>query len=189
VQPHSRYRTEHGKLCVDIRLRTVQQLFDHRDPAPFRERDLDVDAVEYLTAAVEDIPRSTPFKLVIWLAEPLEPPLTEDVLVSSVCGHFAYECDRVQRRIRQVLHRGQQIFWIGLALLVLCLLGAELLGKHTGSTFLRLVREGLVITGWVALWRPLDAMLYDWWPLLHERRTLSRLVDPVIEVRFDKDPS
>jgi uncharacterized membrane protein len=189
VEPHARYRIEQGKLCVDIRLRTVQQLFDHRDPAPFRERDLDVDAVEYLTAAVEDIPRSTPFKLVIWLAEPLAPPLTEEVLVSSVCAHFAYERDRVQRRIRLVLHRGQQIFWLGLALLVLCLLSAELLVKHSASTFLRLLREGIVITGWVALWRPLDAMLYDWWPLLHERRTLSRLVGPEIEVRFDKGPS
>jgi hypothetical protein len=185
VQPHARYRREADVVCVDLRLRTLQQLFDGRDPAPFRERDLDVDAVEYLVAAVEDLPRGTPFKLVIWLVEPLPAQLDAAQLGSSVRAHFRYERERVQRKIRLVLHRGQQLFWLGLALLAVCLVGAELIGREPRGTLLRLVREGLVITGWVALWRPLESLLYDWWPLLHERRTFDRLAAPAVEVRVE----
>ena len=35
--------------------------------------------------------------------------------------------------------------------------------------------EGLTILGWVAMWRPLQTYLYDWWPLRDERRNLERL--------------
>jgi hypothetical protein len=38
-----------------------------------------------------------------------------------------------------------------------------------------IVEEGLTICGWVAMWRPLEIYLYDWWPLLEERRRLDRL--------------
>jgi hypothetical protein len=40
------YRVEDGKVCIDIRVRTARQLFDLRDPAPFRERDWDQGAVD-----------------------------------------------------------------------------------------------------------------------------------------------
>jgi hypothetical protein len=26
------------------------------------------------------------------------------------------------------------------------------------------IREGFLIGGWVAMWRPLEVFLYDWWP-------------------------
>src|SRR5690349_3847789 len=61
-----RYRTEGDVHCVDVRLNTVEQLFDNRDPAPFRERDLDPDLVEYLFAAGEDLVSHGKFKIVFW---------------------------------------------------------------------------------------------------------------------------
>jgi hypothetical protein len=54
----ARYRVEDGRTCIDIKVAHARQLFDGRDPAPFRERDLDDDAVEYLVAAAEEIPRT-----------------------------------------------------------------------------------------------------------------------------------
>ena len=43
----TRYRVEGGRSCIDPNVRQSRQLFDTRDPAPFRERDLDADVVEY----------------------------------------------------------------------------------------------------------------------------------------------
>jgi hypothetical protein len=53
---HPRYRIEDGRSCIDIRLKSSRQLFDGRDPAPFRERDLDEDAIEYIVGAVQELP-------------------------------------------------------------------------------------------------------------------------------------
>jgi hypothetical protein len=38
-----------------------------------------------------------------------------------------------------------------------------------------LFEQGLLIVGWVAMWRPLEIFLYDWWPLVGDRRMHDRL--------------
>jgi len=186
MEPYSRYRIEGDRTCIDIRLRSVHQLFDQRDPAPFRERDLDENAVEYLIGAVDDLPRDRLIKVVFW-TQSTDSGLSSSELCSAVRSHFGYERDKLQRGVRLVLHRGQQIFWIGLSVLAACLVTAQLIAATETRGYLRLVREGLTITGWVAMWRPLEALLYDWWPLLHQRRTVDRLLAAELEVR--KDPA
>ena len=46
-----------------------------------------------------------------------------------------------------------------------------------------ILREGLVITGWVAMWRPLEVLLYDWWPLVQTRKHIARILAAQIDVR------
>jgi len=51
----SAYRREAGQWLIEIRLRELRQLFHHLDPAPFREKDLDPAAEEYIEDAVREI--------------------------------------------------------------------------------------------------------------------------------------
>ena len=48
----------------------MEQLFDNRDPAPFRDRDLDPDLVEYLLDGARDLARVKPLRVKIWLGAP-----------------------------------------------------------------------------------------------------------------------
>jgi hypothetical protein len=43
--------------------------------------------------------------------------------------------------------------------------------------------EGLLIAGWVAMWRPLENFLYDWWPIAGNCRVLQRLASANVELR------
>jgi hypothetical protein len=45
-----------------------------------------------------------------------------------------------------------------------------------------LIRESMVIGGWVAMWRPLEIFLYDWWPILAERKLFDRLSEMRVSV-------
>jgi len=45
------------------------------------------------------------------------------------------------------------------------------------------VREGLVIIGWVAMWRPLDIYLYRWWPRYRLGKIYHRLSTMPVEIR------
>ncbi len=47
----------------------------------------------------------------------------------------------------------------------------------------RVLDEGLVIAGWVAMWGPIDVFLYGWWPIASKRRLLARLARIDVEVR------
>jgi hypothetical protein len=51
----SAYRREGDHTLIEIRLREVRQLFHTLDPAPFREKDLDEGAEEYLIEACREV--------------------------------------------------------------------------------------------------------------------------------------
>jgi len=171
-----RYRIDAGKACIDIRIRTAQQLFDGRDPAPFRERDLDEDAVDYIVGAAEEIPPKSGLKIVVWISEGSSPQVEDATIVEAVRSHFTYELDALRRRIREHVRQGQLALTIGLTVLVVFLTFAELTLMLPAGHARSILREGLVITGWVAMWRPLDLLLYDWWPLVRQRRLFARIL-------------
>lgn len=177
-----RYRHEGGKTCIDIKLRNADQLFDGRDPAPFHERDLDDDAVEYILGAIQEISPKAPIKMVFWIAEPAR-QISPDTFVEAVRAHFRYEVERLSRRIREHVRQGEMILVVGLVVLTVFLTLAELTKWVPSGTLRQILREGLVIIGWVAMWRPLEVLLYDWWPLVRQRRLCERVSEMEIEVQ------
>jgi hypothetical protein len=92
------------------------------------------------------------------------------------------------RDLRRLIRRGFISLGIGLSLLIAFFLTAHALARGLGEGGMAaLLRESLVIGGWVAMWRPLEIFLYDWWPLLGEQRTYGRLSRIAVRVVHD-DP-
>ena len=180
----TRYRVEGGRTCIDIKVAHANQLFDGRDPAPFRERDLDDDAVEYLLAAAEEIPRSQALAIAVAISDEPEATIPSDLILEAVRSHFGYELAQTQRRLRDHIRRGQMSLAVGLTMLVTFLALAELTLALQPGPLRDILREGFVITGWVAMWRPLEILLYDWWPIVGERRQIRRILDAPVSVRY-----
>lgn len=178
---HGRYRTDAGSYCIDVRVRSSQQLFDRRDPAPFRERDLDDEAVAYLMDAAADLPAAAPLRIVIWLGDDPD-PVPDELIAAAVRAHFGYECERADRDIRTEATRRRIFLAAGSIVLVTCLLLSELTRLLAEGPLRDVLREGLVITGWVAMWRPLEALFYDRWPLARRRRLLERIRQAPVQV-------
>lgn len=185
----ARYRTEAGKICIDIHLKTVRQLFDGRDPAPFRERDLAEDAVEYILGAVQELPPKAAMKVVFWISEEPTAQIPAATIIDAVRGHFTYQRERLDRLLRQYVRRGQLFLLVGLTVLIVFLSLAELTVMIPAGHVRQILREGLVITGWVAMWRPLEILLYDWWPLVQQRTLARRLLDTPVTVHFEQGPA
>lgn len=182
-----RYRVEDGKTCIDLNVRHSRQLFDGRDPAPFRERDLDEDVVDYLMSAAQEIPWKQPLRIVVTISEEPEPRLAADVIAEAVREHFLHEREQIRRRFGEHVRRARTFLAMGLLFLVLFLTLAELTASLPPGPLREILREGLVITGWVAMWRPLEALLYDWWPLVDERRHVSRVLDAPVSIHHTTD--
>lgn len=159
-----RYRKEGEITLVELHLRSVEQLFDLKDPAPFHERDLDDDAVAYLLAAMEDVRRDKHVEVSFLFASEVEQSkLPPDELEASIRAHFRYERERERRKIATARRQGQLTLVVALVLLALSLTAAAQL-EHYASTHTgwKVVKEGLTIFGWVVLWNPVDALLFGW---------------------------
>ncbi|MEQ1722015.1 MAG: hypothetical protein ABL930_02485 [Pseudobdellovibrio sp.] len=45
-----------------------------------------------------------------------------------------------------------------------------------------IVSAGLVIIGWVGMWRPIESLLYDWWPIREQRLIFDKISNLDVEV-------
>jgi hypothetical protein len=160
-----RYRVEGGLHVIDVRLDSIETMFDNRDPAPFRKRDLDPDLVEYLLAAAEDV---DDFRVMFHLGKPEQAHEVEP----AFRAHMQYELDRIDRRIRHQRRAGQVVLLIGVAVLVATIGASQVVGEFPGSNA---VKELLLLASWVVMWRPLDTLVYGWLPLTRQRKLLRRL--------------
>ncbi len=180
----SPYRRDGDAWCLDLKVREVRQLFDLRDPAPFRERDLDPGVVDYLLEATEEIPRRAPIKVVVFVADQPEATISDDAVRASIRHYFEHALAVQGMRIRSHLRQGRMAVIVGVSVLVACLLIANAISPDV--TWKRILREGLVIGGWVAIWRPVEHFLYDWWPFLEKRRVLRRILEADVEIHWGR---
>jgi hypothetical protein len=176
----SAYRHESGYWLIEIKLREVRQLFQHLDPAPFREKDLDPAAEEYIGEAIRELGPSRPAKLLVYLpAIELHSGDAQQV-PEAVANFFAYRAQHARQELRRLLQRGAANLAIGLLFLFLCLSVRRSLESLGAAS---LLSEGLLIIGWVALWRPVEIFLYDWWPVVRRIRQLTAAARMPVEVR------
>ena len=81
-----------------------------------------------------------------------------------------------RRELSKLFKVGRISLVIGLAFLAVAIVvGEALAGMISKEGYAWLVKESLIIGGWVALWRPLEIFLYDWWPLRAQAKLFDRL--------------
>ncbi|MBC7367051.1 MAG: hypothetical protein H7343_09615 [Undibacterium sp.] len=174
-----------GPAVIELRLRELAQLFNSLDPSPFLERDLDADAEEFIASWAVEIPMHRELSLVIHLATP---PTTGSDAEEAVQAYFRHRAEHKQREFTQLLRRGRVSLLVGVLFLVACLSVAGLLPRLLHASVASVIKESLTIIGWVALWRPLEIYLYDWWPVRSERRNLQRLARMQVKVIVPQIP-
>jgi hypothetical protein len=179
------YRREGDFWLIELNLRDPRQLFHSLDPAPFREKDLDPAAEAYIDEAVREIGPRQPCKLVIHLPAAELESADARTLPEAVVHYFEYRAGQARVELRWLLGRGVVSLLIGLAFMFTCLSLRRWLaavGSHG------VLAEGLLIIGWVALWRPVEIFLYDWWPILRQQRRFEAIARMPINVKYGLAP-
>jgi hypothetical protein len=172
----------HTPHRIELNLREVGQLFNTMDPAPFPEKDLDSDAEEFILSWVNEFPLDQPAVLVVHLAEFPAGQDPQAAIEQGVHHYFAYRARMNRMEFGQLLKEGRQSLIIGVLFLAACLTAGHAIGGESSGTFRGIARESLTIAGWVAMWRPMQIYLYDWWPLRRRGRLYKKLSRMKVEV-------
>ncbi|AAM05465.1 hypothetical protein [Methanosarcina acetivorans] len=170
------YREHAGIPVIELELKSFLQLFDSFDPAPFHEKELNLDAEEYLYNAVDEFPLKKPLEIMIYLPSTEVNAQLETDLKEAIKNHFSYKRLLAEIELKRLLHQGRKNFIIALIFLFLCLLVIRLLSAFEESLVNTLFSEGLLIIGWVAMWEPVHIFLYGWWPIVHRRNIYEKIV-------------
>jgi hypothetical protein len=170
--------------AIELRVDDVAQLFQTLDPFPFREKDLDRDAEDYIVGWARELPAKQPITIVIHFPDTAPQAVAAQELSAAFTRYFSGRADAVQRDLNEMFRVGRFSLAIGIAILIACFGAAHLLAGRLFSPQLRpLVEESLLILGWVANWRPLEIFLYDWWPLTRRRRLYRRLASASVRIK------
>lgn len=174
--------------AIEVQVTSIDQLFNSLDPFPFRERDLDKSAEDYIVGWAREVPSTGTMTLVIHLPKAQADMWSEREAELAFHHYFDYRADTVGRELRELFRVGRRSLAIGIAVLLtsVALSGFSIatLGREG---LMRFVNEGLIILGWVSNWRPLEIFLYDWWPIAGQRRLYVRLAKATVKFSIDGD--
>ena len=161
---------------IEVHVAELDQLFNSIDPSPFHEKDLDRDAEEFIVASAKELPPAQPLALMVYLDKPSVVTDVGHVLHDAIHAFFSSRSEQARKRLSRLFRIGRASLAIGLLFLATCLLLSDWAVRlWPASRLAGVIRESFVIGGWVAMWRPLEIFLYDWWPIRNERRLYDRL--------------
>jgi hypothetical protein len=172
-----------GSALIEVRVAELRQLFNAIDPSPFRERDFDPKAEEFIVGWSREVPAGQPLALLVHLDRGAGLPDEAALLREAVHGFFAARAESSRRRLRQLFREGRVSLAIGLLVLGGGIALAQAVeGPARGLR--AVLHESLLIGGWVAMWRPLQVFLYDWWPIRADARLFDRLVAMPVRISY-----
>ena len=135
---------------------------------------------EELTNILGTGPVDSPIGLRVHLEEwpPYDP---EPVVRDAIRNHFESRANLARLEFKRLMRDGRTSLAIGVSFLALCFLAIRF-ATGRSSVWSAFLAEGLTIAGWVAMWRPMQIYLYDWWPIRRRMRHFARLAAMEVEV-------
>lgn len=164
-----------GSEIIEVRVPELRRLFNAIDPSPFNDRDLDPGAEEFIVSWASEITASKPLGLVVYVGRSSGAADEAVALREAIRQFFERKASLTRHRLRELFSRGRVSLAIGLVFLGVTGVIGRALGVAFGGAAGVFLQESLIIGGWVAMWRPLELFLYDWWPIRAEAQRYDRL--------------
>src|SRR5678815_1395006 len=110
-----------GTEVIEVHVSELSQIFNSMDPSPFHDKDLDVDAEEFIVGGANELPPDKPLALRVHRDKPTVTPEMARDLREASHAFFARRSTLARQRLRELLRIGRRSLIIGLLFLAACL--------------------------------------------------------------------
>src|SRR5574344_971981 len=169
-------KDQNGNLIIKIFTSKIEDLYEDYDKkSSFIKKDLKYKLEEYLFESVDEI-GNTPFVLQFNFEEK---STIESVkrLQSSINEYFSYLIFLEKKSMKESLKNSIIFFIIGFFLVTLSFILSE-----EENLAIKIVSEGVMIGGWVALWEALAIVLVNWLPLNKNLKIYKKIANSKVEI-------
>lgn len=179
------YPLENNKFVIELNVDSLEQLFDKRDPNPYRIKDLDDDVVEYIVSSATEIGHKKIGKLRIVTNDDID-KVVYKTINDAIKDYFLYREDITHKKIHATFSLGFKTLAIGLCFLSIFIFASMGIGKISKDTFWApFFKEWLSLMGWVSMWKPINIFLYEWWPLVDNKKLYHKLSEVELELKYN----
>jgi hypothetical protein len=159
---------------IDVVIRNVEDIYKHYDYISLNGKTLNYELEEYIFKALKSYPLSQKIKLIVRIPEDSE-EYESITLKKNIQEHFAVKVQEVDIFLKQQLKQWTINMLIGTLFLILCLILVEILDKFSHINVIRIMKESLLIVGWVALWEPLTFILFGYQSIKRDKLYYRKL--------------
>jgi hypothetical protein len=183
MPPDSRYHHLSSTASIEVHVELIDQLFNSIDPSPFHTRDMDPGADAYIVDSAKALAKDLPLALIIHLDRPPNDEAKLGQVARAIQTHFTAQAATTRLQLRELFGRGRISLLIGLSVLSLSIgLGEVSNTRLSEASLAQVLHQSVLIGGWVAMWRPMEIFLYDWWPITARIRLLDRLATMQVHI-------
>lgn len=166
---------------IILHLESVDQLIEQCPPSPFLKRRLKEDAEKFIVEQATALPRDREAKLILYL--PKSEAAGAHEVQEAFHQHFAFRRDEAEKELSRLRRFGWRSLLIAFVFLGIMILIVESIERYMPAGGLNsILQKGLTILGWVALWRPGELLLYEWYPFKRDAKLFGRLEQAEIQV-------
>ena len=176
------YTKENGKIILEVRLSSPDQIFNPYSPVPFIGHELNSATEDYIVETVRDFPDTAAFRIVLCVPAAIAGSPACQALPGAIRDHFRYRMLSLDRRYRQWIRFGTKSFVIALVVLALATYVSHAILEFSETMPAQMVSDGATVVGWVALWAPATVLLLELWPVRETKRLYERIVSMEIVV-------
>ena len=167
---------------------TVPRVQDVFAPPPIADFPVSVTLPARIEEVVDDLLARhvrEPVDLTVELTEQEPGPVAQAELEGAVRAYCEARIRHARRTVRSVRRQGVEVLPIGIIVLLVGTAASHLLLRsHLPEPIREFFGDGVfVLVAWVALWYPLDQLVYYWRPHQREQRALEALRDGTVVVR------
>lgn len=172
---------------VSIHINNLRQFFNSLDPSPFRERDLDAKAAQFIETYANATNTRDPLIIRIFLDTEISKS-EERETVDAVRFYYETERDHAKVDLKSILREGQTSLLVGILIFIVCIAASASVETTSQSSWWSVtLTQSFTVLAWVALWKPIETVLYRWWPTFSRIRLLSRIAGATVQIVMPRD--
>jgi hypothetical protein len=164
-----------------IRLDSINDLFWPFDARPVADRTLSEDARWHLLDEWDRLRDGSPASLTVY-APANERADTDERAVRAAIHRSLEKAAGPLRRVDPLSRQQMVGIRIGILFLFLSIVVSTAIDRSTDDVIMEGISQGILVVGWVALWRPAERFIVEVVPHFFNRRRISEFTD--IDVRF-----
>jgi hypothetical protein len=164
-----------------IRLDSISDLFWPFDARPVADRTLSAEARWHLLDEWDRLRGDKPASLTVY-APASERSETDESAVRAAIHRSLEKAAGPLRRVDPLSRQEMVALRIGIAFLFLSIVVSTAIERSTDDVIMEGISQGILVVGWVALWRPAERFIVEVVPHFFNRRRISEFAE--IDVRF-----
>lgn len=168
------------RVIIEISLQTYMEYFHEWDNAVFRKRDVHPELAEFLDLCSEDIPLHKQIEIEFCIKNRAEDLEKERLIEASFRNFYKAQNRLITLAVRKLLHKAIILFAVSCLFIALHLILSNSTNTHV---FFRLIKEGVLIGGWVFMWEGFHTAFMHIWDPLRRRRIINRFLNADIRFR------